>query len=185
MLRLLGVETGENALAPGNVIPGRGLLQSYGQWGFTVPANGSPVGATLRVPCRPRDRMGLRGLAGQHARYQRQRDVHRIPRYALDWRRFYGAAESGTPHESRLLRKAHRAGPGDGRVCGALGNGKSTTLSGASFFGFRRPALTLPRAKGHHFAVTGANGRLGDSSGFLSPRGRICRKPAAVVCNEA
>jgi hypothetical protein len=189
MLRLLGVQTGENAPAPRNVIPGRGLHQNYGHWGFTVAAIGSPMGATLHIPCRPRDRVGFRGPAGQYARRQRQRHVHRIPGYALDRRGFYGAAESRATNESRLFRETHRARPGDGGGRGAFGNRKSEALSGASFFSFRQQALTPRCTEGHHFAVTHAICRLDGYSRIPSRRGRICRKQvcrkqAAVVSNQ-
>jgi hypothetical protein len=171
MLRLSGVETGENALAPGKVIPGRGFLRNYGQWGFIAPAIGPPVGATLHVPCRRRDRMGFGGAAGQHRRHQREWHVHRISRHALDWRGFYRTAESRTPDENRLFGEARRTRPGNGRGRRALGNGNPKALPRPSFRAIHHKTLTPPYTEGEH--------------SLNAPRFRICRKSSGVVFNEA
>jgi hypothetical protein len=109
--------SGELARAPRHVIPGRGLQSSNGQWGSFRPANRPPLGAALLVPCRPRDRMGLRGPSRKHARYQRERDVYRSRGPAVGGRRIYRATGSRTPGKARLLGEANRAGARHGRVC--------------------------------------------------------------------
>src|ERR1700687_3510731 len=75
--------SGDFARAPWHVIPGRGLQQIHGQWGSLRPATRTPLGPALLVSRRPRDRMGLRGLAWKHARHQLQRNVYRSRRSAL------------------------------------------------------------------------------------------------------
>lgn len=116
----LGPRHGDLARAPRYVIPGRGLHQIYGQWGSSVPATGTPLGAAFLVPCQPRYRMGFRGPARKHARYQRQRDVYRGDRSAVDWRGLYRALRPRTAFEARLLCETDRTRTRHGRICGSL-----------------------------------------------------------------
>src|SRR5690349_10582274 len=102
---------------------GRGDHQVNGEWGATVPATRTPVGAALLVPRGPRDRVGLGSIARQHARHQFQRYVHRIARPFVGRRWLHGASRAGTPPENGLFRKAHRAGPRHG----SLGNSPRRT----------------------------------------------------------
>ncbi len=124
---------GDFVPAPRYVIPGKGLHQIYGQWGSSSPASRTPLGAALLVPRRPRDRVGFRGSARKHARYQRQWNVHRSRGSALDWRGLHGALESPTAAEGRLLREANRTGTRHGRFRGSCRIRKPETLPGPSF----------------------------------------------------
>jgi hypothetical protein len=119
--------------APQYAFPGRGSDSGYGQWGPSSPAPRTPLGAAFSVSRRPRDRMGLRGIARTHARYQRQRNVHRSARPSLGRRRLCRATESSPDREARLLCKAHRTRPRHGCDGGASRIGKSEALSGSSF----------------------------------------------------
>jgi hypothetical protein len=106
--------SGGIALTPHLGILGRGVHQVNGQWGSIVPAVGPTLGTALFVSRQPRDRMGFSSVARQHARYQLERDVHRIGRSIVDWRGIYGAFGSRQACESGLFREAHRAWTGYG-----------------------------------------------------------------------
>lgn len=141
--RMLETRSGDFAQAPWHVIPGGGLQQTYGQWGSSGPAIRTPLGAALFVPCRPRDRMGLRAPARQHARYQRQWHVYRSRRSVVGWRRIYRAIGSPAAIDAGLFRETHRAGAGDGRYRGARGIGKSEALPRSCFLTLQHWRLTL------------------------------------------
>src|SRR5215469_13512333 len=80
----LNRSSGVPSSAPQLVIPGRGSRPRNELGGSTIPALGTSLGAALRVSRRPRNRMGLSGPAGQHARHQLERNVHRGARYIVD-----------------------------------------------------------------------------------------------------
>jgi len=153
MLKPLAVESGENALTPWYVIPRRGLQRIYGQWGSIVPAPRTPLGATLLVPRRPRDRMGLCGPARKHARYQRQRHVHRIARYIVGWGGFYRAPESRSSYEIGLFGEAHRAWSGHGRERGSFRTRNTATIPAACLFSFHGRLLNPQYSSDHGTAV--------------------------------
>ena len=136
-VRVLGVSLhhrgGGLAWAPRHVIPGRGSHPNHGHWGPASPAPGTPLGAALFVPSRPRNRMGLSGSAWKHARHQRQRNVYRGARYAVGRRRFYRAAESLPNCQARLSREARRTRPRYGRGGGPLRTRKPEAVSRSSF----------------------------------------------------
>src|SRR5580700_9316313 len=127
----LDPRNGDFVPAPRHVIPGRGLQQLYGQWGSYGPASGTALGTALLVPCRPRDRMGFRGSARQHARHQLEWNVYRGRRSALDWRGIHCTLESRTALADGLLGEAHRAGAGHGRFRLAVRKRKPEALSGS------------------------------------------------------
>jgi len=159
--------SGEIALAPYLGILGRGAFRVNGQWGSSGPAVRPPLGATLLVSRQPRDRMGFGGLARQYARYQFQRNVHRIGRSFVDRRGFHGAFGAGQAGQSRLFGQAHRAGTRHGRRRDALRRAARTAVSRSS-----------GRSLQHRFLsssyTTLAAARVG-SRGL--PRVRVCTRP--------
>ncbi len=125
--------SGDFDRAPWYVIPGRGLHPIHGQWGSSRPAPRTPLGAALLVPRRPRDRMGLRGPSGKHARHQRQRNVYRSRRSALGGCRLHRANDPRSSRKTRLFRETDRTGVRHGRVRGRFRVRKPKTFSGSSF----------------------------------------------------
>jgi hypothetical protein len=123
------------------VIPGRGLHQNHGQCGTFRPPSRTPLGEALLVSCRPRDRVGFRGSAGEHAGYQRQWHVHRSGGPAMDWRGVHRAFEPPPAADGRLLREANRTGTGHGRFRGACRIRKSENLPRTSFHTLLRRRL--------------------------------------------
>src|SRR5271155_3992130 len=134
--------SGEMALAPRLGILGRGAFRVNGQWGPNVPAFRSPLGAALHVSGEPRDRMGFRGSARQHARHQLEWHVHRIGRSLVDWRGIYGAFGIGSAGKGELLREAHRAGARHGRCGDALRGAARAALSRSSCFSLQHRFLS-------------------------------------------
>jgi len=128
---------GDFVPAPRYVIPGRGLHANYGQWGSSGPASRTPLGDAVLVSRRPRDRVGFRGTAREHARYQRQWNVYRSRGSALDWRGLHGALESQAAVKGRLFRETNRTGARDGRFRGTCRIRKPETLPGSSFLALR------------------------------------------------
>jgi hypothetical protein len=125
---------GEIALAPRVGILGRGVQQIHGQWGPFGPAFRTPLGAALFVSGQPRDRVGVRNPAREHARHQFQRDVHRIGRPPMDRRGIYGEFGSGPARKSGLFRKTDRAWTRDGCFRDRFRIAPRTTLSGSACF---------------------------------------------------
>jgi hypothetical protein len=138
----LGRSSGEIALAPRLGILGRGVHQVNGQWGPIVSALRPALGAALLVSRQPRDRMGFRNPARQHARHQLQWNVHRILRYFVDWRWLYGAFGVGQARRGGLLREAHRARAGHGRRGDAFRRAARTAVSRSSGFSLQHRRLT-------------------------------------------
>jgi hypothetical protein len=134
--------SGEMAFAPHLGILGRGVHQVNGQWGPIVPAVRSTLGAALLVSREPRDRMGFRNSARQHARHQLEWYVYRIRRSFVDWRRFYGTFGAGPARKSGLFREAHRAGTRHGRRGDAFRGSARTAVSRSSSFSLQHRFLT-------------------------------------------
>src|SRR6266481_8685738 len=109
---------GDFVPAPRYVIPGKGLHQIYGQWGSSSPASRTPLGAALLVPRRPRDRVGFRGSARKHARYQRQWNVYRSGRSALGGCVLRRATDPRSARKTRVSCEARGAWTWHGRLRG-------------------------------------------------------------------
>ena len=101
------------ALRLGN--PGRGIRQVYGQWGSGSSPVRAPLGASIPLSRRPRNRMGLYGAARTHPRRQLKRHVHRIRRSSLGWRGIFRAIGAGQTGAAELFCKTHRAWTRNGR----------------------------------------------------------------------
>ncbi len=138
----LDARNGDSVPAPRYVIPGRGLHENYGQWGSSGPASRTALGDAVLVSRRPRDRVGFRGTAREHARYQRQWNVYRSRGSPLDRRGLHGALESQAAVKGRLLRETNRTGARDGRFRGTCRIRKPETLPGSSFLALRDRRLT-------------------------------------------
>src|SRR5260370_25516121 len=132
---------GDLARAPRHVIRGRGVEEIHGQWGSSRPTTRTTLGAALLVPCRPRDRMGLRGASWKHARHQRERNVHRSPRSALGGRRLHRATDSPSPCKTRLFRETDPARTLHGGVRGRFRVRKPEALHGPAFLALRHRLL--------------------------------------------
>jgi hypothetical protein len=134
--------SGEMALAPHLGILGRGVHQVNGQWGPIGPAVRPTLGAALLVSREPRDRMGFRNSARQHARYQLEWHVYRISRSFMDWRWFYGAFGAGPARKSGLFREAHRAGTRHGRCRDGFRRATRAAVPRSSSFSLQHRFLT-------------------------------------------
>jgi hypothetical protein len=80
---------GAKARAPKLGNPGRGLHQLHGHSRHICSSARTPLGAALRLPCRPGYRMGLGDASGMYSRRQFERHVYRIHRPAVGRRWFY------------------------------------------------------------------------------------------------
>jgi hypothetical protein len=125
----------ERRFRPSAVVrhPWQGVAPIHGQWGSSSPTKRTSLGAALLVPCRPRDRMGLRGASWEHARHQHQRNVHRSRRSALGGRWLHRAAHAPSPGKTQLFREARGARTWHGRVRGRFGDGKPEAFRGPAF----------------------------------------------------
>src|SRR5882762_587673 len=85
--------------------------------------------------------MGLGGPARQNTRRQLERNVYRIERHTMGWRRFYGAPCARPAGADGLFGETDRTGKRNGRVRNCLGRPTSTTLSG--FDRLAHPAAKL------------------------------------------
>lgn len=128
------------ALRLGN--PGRGIHQLYGQWGSGSPPIRAPLGASIPLSRRPRNRMGLHGVAREYARHQLERNVYRIRRSALGGGRIFRAIDARQAGKIELFCEAGRARARNGRVHSAGRRAASRGVSRAHQSSFGKSALT-------------------------------------------
>ena len=128
------------ALRLGN--PGRGIHQVYGQWGSGSPQIRAPLGASIPLSRRPRNRMGFHGVACPHAGHQLERNVYRVRRSALGWGGIFRAIDAGQAGEAELFCEAGRTRAWDGRVHSVGRRTASRNVSRAHQSTFRKSALT-------------------------------------------
>jgi len=148
-----------NDWAPQYANPGRGSYPTYGHWGSSAPASGTPLGPAVPVPRRPRDRMGFRGSARSHARHQRQWHVHRSARSAVGGSRLFRAIESRPALAAQLHGAAHRTRRRHGRGCFTHRIGKPETLSGIAFVTHSTGRLIPPYTRAAPCGAGAARGR--------------------------
>lgn len=135
-------KSGAIALAPQLGNPGRGIHQVHEQWGSRDASFRAPLGASLPFSCRPRNRVGLDGLARPHARRQFEWHVHRIRRPALGWRWIFRTIDARPPCAHQLLREARRTRTRHGRFHFHCRRSEQRTVPGADQRSLRESALT-------------------------------------------
>ena len=143
-MRVLFVtRSGVIARAPRLGNPGRGIRQVYGQWGSGNPQVRAPLGASISLSRRPRDRMGFYSAARPHARRQLKWNVHRVGGSALGGSPLFRAIDAGPAGPAELLCEESRTRARNGRFHRVGGRrAEQPAIPRVHQFAFRESALT-------------------------------------------
>lgn len=141
--------SGAIALAPSLGNPSRGIHQVYGQWGSGNPQVRASLGASISFSRRPRNRVGLNGVARAHPRHQRERNVHRVRRSALGRCGIFRATHTGQAGKTQLFCETRRTWSRHGRLhfCGRGTPGNSPNPYQSSFRKFALTRYSFPDDK--------------------------------------